>query len=63
MFNEPPRPYKIWHADLWVCPQCLHQIVSGYGSEALLEHFQEGFDEYLENVKAAGGIVIYQYER
>ncbi len=25
------RPYKVWHADLWKCPNCGIEIVSGYG--------------------------------
>ena len=45
MFNAPPQPYKIWHADLWKCPGCSTEITSGYGQNAIMEHFQEGFDE------------------
>ena len=63
MFNDPPRPYKVWHADLWECQKCEEQIVSGYGQGPLSEHFQEHFDSGLANLKEQGAVIIYQYER
>ena len=62
MFNRPPRPYKVWHADLWECPQCGDQITHGYGENQLMEHFEEGFDEWLGLLKDSGAMIINQYE-
>ena len=33
-------PYKLWHADLWHCPSCQTQIVTGYATKPLAEHFE-----------------------
>jgi len=47
---EDGRPYKIWAADLWECPDCGHQIVLGYGQQCLTEHFKDDFQDYLKRV-------------
>lgn len=36
-------PYKIWAGDLWHCPDCGAQVVSGVGSRPLSEHYLDGF--------------------
>ena len=54
-------PYKIWMADTWQCPQCHHQIVSGFGMNAIKEHYQEGFTDLLEELKETKR-VEYCYE-
>lgn len=52
---EPDRwqPYKLWVGDLWECPDCHAQIVSGTGREPLAEHYQEGFAAHVERLGAA----------
>ena len=37
------QPYKLWMGDLWECPDCGHQIVSGVGREPLAEHYEKDF--------------------
>lgn len=32
--------YKIWHADLWKCPNCGFELIAGFGKDALAEHFE-----------------------
>ena len=61
MFNDPPEPYKLWNADLWQCPICNHQIVRGFGNEAV-QHFQADLNEIVGKLNAAGETVIYEYE-
>lgn len=64
MFNDPPQPYKIWSADLWRCPVCGHQIVRGFGDNPLMEHYEDGFETYLDDIKNRfGEYVILEYER
>ena len=60
MFSDPPQPYKIWAADKYQCPICGHEVLSGYGDRALMEHFQEGFEEYVKRIKDR---TVKQYER
>jgi hypothetical protein len=40
---QNPQPYKLWQADLFMCPGCGIEIVSGYGQKPVAEHFQDGF--------------------
>jgi len=45
-------PYKIWHTDMIYCPICNHAIVSGFGANAIVCHFEGAeFQEYLKEVK------------
>jgi hypothetical protein len=62
-FLDPPQPYKLWCADLWACPKCGFEIVTGFGNNAYAEHFQEGFTEMLEDVNKRGERRINVYER
>ena len=37
------QPYKLWHADLWQCQGCGHEIVVGAGCDPIAEHYQPDF--------------------
>jgi hypothetical protein len=37
------QPYKVWLADLWECPGCGVQIVSGYAPHPLAERHESNF--------------------
>jgi len=43
-------PYKIWHTDMIYCPVCKHTIISGFGADAILEYWENGFKTYLKEV-------------
>jgi hypothetical protein len=45
------KPYKVWQADLWACPDCGLEILSGYGLNPIAEHYQSTF---LETQKRLG---------
>ena len=63
MFCSPPEPYKVWSADLWQCPNCKDKVVSGRGDNPLMHHFQDGFSEYLAELRASKCCtVIREYE-
>lgn len=47
------RPYKLWAGDLWECPDCKAQIVSGIGLNPISEHYREDFGRMTENLGAA----------
>jgi hypothetical protein len=38
-------PYKLWRADLWKCPCCQIEIVTGFGLAPELERHHAEFDE------------------
>lgn len=35
------KPYKIWSGDLWHCPDCGHQLISGVGAHPIAVQHQE----------------------
>jgi hypothetical protein len=36
------RAFKIWRGDLWECPSCEHELVTGFGSGPLAEAHDTG---------------------
>jgi hypothetical protein len=43
-------PYKIWNGDLFECPECGEQMVAGFASQPVSEHFMGDFDTWLRRV-------------
>ena len=39
------KPYKLWRGDLWECPECGHEIISGVAASPMREHYQPDFAE------------------
>ena len=37
---EDQSPYKLWDADLYECPECGVEIITGFGQAPLAEHWQ-----------------------
>jgi len=46
------RPYKIWIGDLWECPDCKSQIVTGVGMQRVAEHYESNFNDILDRTNA-----------
>ena len=48
-------PVKVWDADLWKCPKCGIEVVAGFGSNAIVHHFEDTFqwrlDSYENNAR------------
>ncbi len=40
---EKWKPYKIWRGDLWKCPECGHEIISGVAFNPVSEHYMDDF--------------------
>lgn len=38
-------PYEVHSGDMWQCPTCGHQILSGFGTGPLAQHFESHFGE------------------
>ena len=49
---EAWQPYKLWVADLWECPDCGHQMINGFASRPLAEHYQSNFKMRAEACRA-----------
>ncbi len=44
------EPYKIWCADLVWCPGCKMEMITGYGSKHISEHYLKSFNYYMSKV-------------
>lgn len=44
------EPYRIWNADLWECPDCGHQVILGYGTNHISEHYEPEFASWMKQV-------------
>lgn len=53
----PNRPYKIWSSDLFRCPVCGHEILSGYAGQAT-HHSDENFMKQVEYCKSYTRLVL-----
>jgi hypothetical protein len=42
---EDQSPYKLWDADLWECPECGVEVITGFGQSPLAEHWQPTYLE------------------
>jgi len=51
--NKPEcwKPYKVWEADLWECPECHHQLITGFGMRPLSEHYKDDFEKLSATAK------------
>jgi len=51
-------PYRVWHADLWKCPnpECGVEIIVGFCGSYIAEHYMEGFPKVMEHAKKEGNI-------
>jgi len=49
------HPYKLWSGDLWECPDCGAEIISGVGLEPIsVQHEQPRFGELLQTLVPDG---------
>lgn len=42
---EDGAPYKLWGDDLYRCPGCGAEVVSGFGRQPLAEHYQPTYQQ------------------
>ena len=59
--SDYTTPYKLWMADLYKCPVCGIQVVTGFASNPRAEHYQEYFKEQLEEAKTKKGKDLIQF--
>jgi hypothetical protein len=46
------RPYKVWCGDLWLCPDCGHELIIGVPTVAVSEQFKPDFQDTIANREA-----------
>jgi hypothetical protein len=50
------RPYKLWMADLCECPDCGAQMIAGFGSGPIAEHWQAEYERLAKVFSPIGRI-------
>lgn len=48
------QPYKLWAGDLWECPDCGAEVVTGVPPRAIAEHYQPEFADQVRSFDAGG---------
>lgn len=41
------EPYKVWSADVWACPLCEFEVVSGFGLKPVSGRWEDDFYDRL----------------
>jgi len=49
--TEDGEGYKLWDADLFECVECGVEIIAGFASSPLAEHYQPGYAAQRERLK------------
>jgi len=47
---EDGSPYKVWLADLLICPICKVEVIAGFGQNPIKEHFEEDYAAFVSFV-------------
>jgi ribosomal protein L37AE/L43A len=51
------RPYELYDADLWKCPQCGIEVVGGFGHGPISAHYNENFQEQINFYNERGLLI------
>lgn len=43
--------YKLWQGDRWGCPKCGGEVVVGFGTQPISEHYKDDFKQMLSVFK------------
>lgn len=49
---EKWKPYKLWSGDMWACPDCGAEIISGVGRDRIAEHYEPEFSATAQRLHA-----------
>jgi len=49
-YSKRDEPYQIYRCDKFICPKCKAQVLVGFGNSPVKEHYQDGFESYLEEI-------------
>ncbi len=63
MAHMPPKIYEVYHSDKYRCTICGNEILSGYGNDAVIIHYQEDADERIARILALPrDVYVYVFE-
>lgn len=50
-------PYRLYHADLWKCPECGLEVVGGFGRGPIAAHYLKDFQKVIDNYEKSGLLI------
>ena len=60
--GNPPKAFRIWHADLLACPICGAELFANFAHEPAMESHEPGFDKVLSEIPNNRKFVLYSPE-
>lgn len=48
--GTPPKPYRVWNADLLACPICNTEVISNFSHEPVIENHESGFEKIIAEI-------------
>ena len=46
--GNPPKPFRLWRADVLACPICGAELVTRFAHAPMLENYEDGFEAALD---------------
>lgn len=46
-----PMEYELWNADELTCPDCSNKVISRFGEQPFMRHYETGFSERVNNLR------------
>ena len=62
MYNKNKDTYKVWCADIWKCPICGIEVVSGFGNKPCFGNWDDDCEERLQKLINRGAVIIKDRE-
>lgn len=62
LYQKNTKIYKLWSADLWICPVCGNIIVHGFASKPFMEEFSGDCEAEVKKLLKEGKIIIRNKE-
>lgn len=60
--GNPPKPFRLWRADLLACPICNAELITRFGHEPAIENYEEGFASALDQAASTHRYVMHSPE-
>jgi hypothetical protein len=58
--GNPPKPFRIYEADMWVCPMCGIKIVTGFGQPVSRSYETTWYRDL--QAALSNGTIIYSHQ-
>ncbi len=60
--GTPPKPVRVWQADIIACPICGNDVLAHFSHAPVMESHESGFDLFVSSIPAGKRFVLYSPE-